>query len=629
MGNYKYIFTPLKIGRMTVKNRIETAPCVPFLASIDGDVTRELIEWEKAFARGGAGIVTIGDTPIINETAAKAGHILNLGIDRTVSALNRLVEAIQRYGAKASIELTYFDPSKQYSPDDFTTEQLKIIIESYAKAAYRCLYAGMDMIMIHGGHGHLISQFLSPRKNHHADAYGGGFENRARFATEVLEAIRDKVGDGLAIEYRISAAELVPGGLTIEEQLEFVKSIQDKIDLIHVSVGNLFEPGVSHLMIQPTYIPRGINVHYAERFKKELKIPVTALGSIDIAMAEKIIAENKADMVAMNRALIADPDAVNKARKGRDDTIRPCVRCNTCIARAHPFFLPVRCAVNPLAGREAEFINLPPPPQKKKVVVIGGGPAGMEAARTAAGRGHEVVLFEKTDRLGGTLTMAAAAPFKADMKQYLDWAIRTTMAVPNLTIKLSTAATTEKIKAEKPDVIIIAVGSVPIIPRIAGIDRKNVVLAGDVDLGKVKVGGSVVVAGAGLVGSEAALYLAQQGKRVTLIDMLSLEQIDTNYPFTDTGTLRGMLGNLNVDIITGVTLEAVTGTGAEITDKNGKRTLIPCDTIVLALGMQPRSEDVVKFGHLAPDVHVIGDCHNQRGNLYSATSEGFFAAIEI
>jgi 2,4-dienoyl-CoA reductase-like NADH-dependent reductase (Old Yellow Enzyme family)/thioredoxin reductase len=629
LGNYQHIFTPLKIGRMTVKNRIETAPCVPFLAGINGDVTRELIEWERALARGGAAIVTIGDTPIMDETASRVGHILNLGIDRTVGALNRLAEAIQRYGAKASIELTYFDPSQQYSPNDLSPADIKYVIESYAKAAFRCLAAGMDMIMIHGAHGHLISQFLSPRKNRRNDAYGGDFTGRARFATEVLEAIRSKVGDRLAIEYRISAEELVPGGLTVEEQLEFVKSIQDKIDLIHVSVGNLFEPGVSHLMIQPAYVPRGINVHYAARFKKELKIPVTALGSIDIGMAEKIIAEGQADIVAMNRAFIADPDLVNKAKTGLNDTIRPCVRCNTCIARAHRFFLPVRCAVNPVAGREAEFVNLPPPPQKKKVVVIGGGPAGMEAARTAAARGHRVILYEKDDRLGGNLILAAAAPFKGDMRQYLDWAIHATMATPGLTVKLSALATPAKIKAEKPDTLIIAPGAVPLIPRITGIDGKNVVLAGDVDLGKAKVGDSVVVAGAGLVGSEAALYLAQQEKKVTLIDMLSLEEIDANYPFTDTATLRRLLGELDVAVITGVKLEAITPAGAEITDKNGLRTLKPCATVVLALGMQPRSGDVAKFEHLAPDIYVIGDCRNQRGNLYGATSEGFFAAMEI
>ena len=629
MDNFKHIFTPLKIGRMMVKNRIETAPCVPFLASIDGDASRELVEWERALARGGAAIVTIGDSPIMNETASRVGHILNLGINRTIGALNRLAEAIQRYGAKASIELTYFDPGVQYSPNDLTLEEIKFIIDSYARAAYRCLNGGMDMIMIHGAHGHLISQFLSPRKNLRKDAYGGSFENRARFATGVLEAIRDRVGDGLAIEYRISADELVPGGLTLDEQLEFVKSIQDKIDLIHVSVGNLFEPDVGSTMIQPTYVPRGVNIHYATRFKKELKIPVTALGSIDIALAEKIIAENRADMVAMNRALIADPDCVNKAKKGQADKVRPCIRCNACIARTHRGFLPVRCAVNPLAGREAEFINLPSPAKKKKVVVIGGGPAGMEAARTAAARGHEVVLFEKDAHLGGTLTMAAAAPFKTDMKQYLDWAIHATIDMPGLTVKLFTEATPERIKAENPDAVIIAAGAVPLIPRIPGINRKNVVPAGDVNLGKAKVGSRVVVAGAGLTGSETALYLAQQGKKVTLIDMLSLEQIDENSPFADTGTLWSMLKKLSIEIITEVKLEAITDTGAIVTDKNGNRKEMPCDTVVLALGVEPRTKAVAMFKDLAPDVLVIGDCNNQRGNLLSATSEGFFAAIEL
>jgi 2,4-dienoyl-CoA reductase-like NADH-dependent reductase (Old Yellow Enzyme family)/NADPH-dependent 2,4-dienoyl-CoA reductase/sulfur reductase-like enzyme len=626
---FKHIFTPIKIGKMTIKNRIEAAPCVPFLAGIDGDATRELIEWERALARGGAGIVTIGDSPIIYETAARVGHILNLGTDRTISALNRLAEAIQRYGAKASIELTYFDPSQPYSPNTLTAKEIQSIIDSYAQAAFRCLNGGMDMIMIHGAHGHLISQFLSPRKNKRKDAYGGGFKDRARFATEVLEAIRDRVGDRLAIEYRISAAELVPGGLTVDEQLEFVKSIQDKIDLIHLSVGHAFEKGAGHLMIQPTYVPRGVNVHYAERFKKELKIPVTALGSIDVFMAEKIIAENRVDMVAMNRALIADHDCINKAKAGMEDTVRPCVRCNTCISRTHRFFLPVRCAVNPLAGREAEFLNPPSPARKKKVVVIGGGPAGMEAARTAAGRGHQVVLFEKEDRLGGTLKMAAAPPFKADMKQYLDWAIKMTMQSPNIKLKLSTEATIKGIKAEKPDVIVIAAGAVPVIPRIPGIDGKNVVLAGDVDTGTAETGNKVVVAGAGLTGSETALYLARQGKEVTLIDMLSLEQIDANAPYTETGMLRDMLAEHKINIMTEVKLEAVTARGAVITDKNGKKREIPYDSVVLALGVKPRAGVVAKLRDLAPGVKIIGDCAGERGNLCSATSEGFFAAIEL
>ena len=629
MSQYKHIFTPVKIGKMTVKNRIETAPAMPFLATIDGDASRELIEWEMAFARGGVGIVTIGDSPIISEIATRVGHILNLGSDKTVASLNRLAEAIQRYGAKASIELTYFEPGVQKLPAEVTQVEIKSIIGSYVNAAYRCLNGGMDMIMIHGAHGHFISQFFSPRKNLRTDAYGGPFQNRARLVTEILEAIRDKVGDNLAIEYRISADELTPGGLTLEEQLEFAKLIQDRIDLLHISAGNAFTPDVSQLMIQPAYVPRGINIHFAERFKKELKIPVTALGSIDIAMAEQIIAENKADMVAMNRALIADPDCVNKARQGKPDRIRPCIRCNTCIQRTHRYFIPLRCTVNPLSGREAEFTNRLKPDKKKKVVVVGGGPAGMEAARRAAGRDHEVVLFEKDAELGGSLIMASAVSFKADMQEYMEWSVRVTMDTPNLNVKLSTEATSESIKAEKPEAIIIAIGSVPFMPDISGANRKNVVWAGDVLLGKVKIGDKLVVAGAGLTGSETAMHLAQQGRKITLIDVLSLERIGSNYPFTDMVTVWNMLKKLDVDIRTEVSLETITDTGVVIIDKKQKKTEISCDTVVLSLGVRPRTEAVRAFMELAPEVTVIGDCNNQRGNLYSATSEGFFAAMEI
>ena len=269
MGAFEHIFSPIKIGGLLIRNRIEAAPAMPILAGISGDVTRELIEWEKALARGGAGIVTIGDSPVVSEIAARLGHVLDLGTDRSINVLNRLAEAIQRYGARASIELTYHDHFVSYSPTDITKERIRAIVDAHAQAARRCLVAGLDMIMIHAAHGHLVSQFLSRKSNRRTDGYGGSLKNRARVAMEILDAVRNVVDGRLAIEYRISGDELSPEGLALEEQLEFARMIQDRIDLIHVSAGKLYEEKTIPRIFQPTYLPRGVNVYLAEIFKKE------------------------------------------------------------------------------------------------------------------------------------------------------------------------------------------------------------------------------------------------------------------------------------------------------------------------------------------------------------------------
>jgi 2,4-dienoyl-CoA reductase-like NADH-dependent reductase (Old Yellow Enzyme family)/thioredoxin reductase len=627
VSRFTHIFKPIKIGRITIKNRIEFPPVGPHLGTSDGYVSRELIEWGRQFAKGGAGIVTIGDSSIVAPTTAvHPSYAIHVGTEKSINPLNRFSEMIQRYGAKASIQLNYHN---RCAPTDMKPEEIDLIIESFAKAAYRCLQAGMDMIMVHGAHGHMLSQFLSLKTNSRTDAYGGTFQNRARLPIAVLEAIRDRIGDKLPIEYRISGDELVPGGPTVSEQLEFAKLIQDKIDLIHVSVGNLYVPETMPMMNQPTYCPRGLNLKYAEWFKKELKIPVVTVGSYNLEMAERIIGENKADLVAMGRTLIADPDCVNKAKAGHGDRIRPCIRCNNCINRSHYLFLPTRCAVNPIIGREAEFINLASPVKRKKVVIVGGGPAGMEAARRAAERGHEVVLFEKEDHLGGTLTMASAASFKEDMRRYLDWAIHTTLETPGLTIKLSTEATPGRIKAEKPDTLIIAVGSMPLIPQIPGIGGENVVWAGKAASGEVPIGARVVVVGAGLTGSETALSLAQQGKKVTLIDRLPLEEIDAGISAINILTLRKMLIELDVVTKPEMKLKAITASGAVVTDKNLIQIELPCDTVVLSLGVEPRTEIVKLLGNLVPETYVVGDCNSHRSSLLKAVSEGFFAAMEI
>lgn len=625
---YEHVFRPLRIGRFIVKNRIESAPAVPFLASSDYTVTRELIEWARAIARGGAAVVTMGDSSVTSEDAHTYNHPfgLDLGSDKVMNGLAVLAETVRRYGARASIEFNLRDPRL---PADLTAQQIRDTVDAYGEAAARCLHAGMDMIMVHGGHGHLLSRFFSATDNTRSDVYGGSFGNRSRFAVEILEAIRKRAGDRLAIEYRLSAEELRPGSPSVAETVEFSRSIEHLVDLFHVSVGCLYSPDAAKMMIQSLYVPRGLNVGYAEQFKKALKKPVTTVGSMNMRLAEEALAAGKTDMVAFMRSIVADPDCVEKARKGKDDTIRPCIRCNNCVGPNVFFTTPLRCAVNPRAGRETEFLYLKPSKERKKVVIVGGGPGGMEAARIAAERGHDVVVFEKQDRLGGVLVTAGALPFKSDVKDYLDWAIRMTANRPDIDIRLSTEATPERIEAEKPDVLIVAAGAEPIIPPIQGAGGSNVVWAGDVDLGKARVGETVLLAGAGLTGCETALHLSRQGKRVTIIDMLPLEEIGVDEPRNNTNVIRGMLAERGVEIRDRTTLEAITETGVVVVDRDGRRIEEECDTVVLSLGVRPDAGLMERFGRLAPEVLFVGDCNTDRGNLRSATFDGSNAAMEI
>jgi 2,4-dienoyl-CoA reductase-like NADH-dependent reductase (Old Yellow Enzyme family)/thioredoxin reductase len=652
MGPFEHVLSPFTFGNVTVKNRIELAPACYMLTTHDGFVTREMIAYYQNFARGGAGIVTIGESPIDFEYAKGHEFQLNLGDDKVINGLSRIVEAVHRYGAKLSIELHHpgryvlnkrpvtIGPSPIPAPmeemiaaregrpvrpiKEMDQEIIDTVIEHFADAAHRCLRAGFEMVMVHGAHGHLIAQFLSPYTNKRKDSYGGSLENRAKFAIQVLDAIREKVGDRLALEYRISADEFVEGGMGPEETIEFVKMIEDRIDLLHVSAGILAHPKIIPLMIQPTYLPHKYNVHYAEQFKKALKVPIVTVGSIvNMGMADEIIAQGQADMVAMVRAILADPEIVNKNRRGADEDVRPCLRCHTC-NRLTGAFYPIRCAVNPVLGRELDYAFLPFSRGNKKVVIIGGGPAGMQAALTASQRGHEVVLFEKSDRLGGNLVLAAGLDIKEDMKRYLKWLVTQTEKTPGISVRLETEADSRNIAAEKPDVVIIAAGADPVIPSLPGIEKEHVVWVGDVNVGKKEVGKTVLVAGGGSTGGETALQLAKEGKKVTIIEMLEYAEVILGWP-------RGLMDQLeeyDVPYLTQTRLVEITDKGASVLDKESNRYEIPADTVILSLGFKPRTEVVNEFKGLTADIHVIGDCVKPR-TIKEAVHDGFNVAVEI
>jgi 2,4-dienoyl-CoA reductase-like NADH-dependent reductase (Old Yellow Enzyme family)/NADPH-dependent 2,4-dienoyl-CoA reductase/sulfur reductase-like enzyme len=627
---YEHIFKPLKIGPLTAKNRLEVSPAEPFLCTRDGLVTDEFIAFTSAFARGGAGIVTVGDSPVTQEYANENHYVVNLADPFVVHGLFKLTDAIHRYGALASIELNL---RTHVFPGDMTRAEIGGIIKAFIDAAVRSKKGGFDMLMIHGGHGHTVAQFYSPLMNKRTDEYGcGTFENRCRFACELLDSVRAAVGPEMAIEYRISGDEFTDGGVGIDDAVLFAKAIQKKIDLIHVSAGNMYNPSSLVYAMQNTYLPLATNVRFAERFKKELDIPVTSVGSFNLDLAEEAVASGKADMVAMIRQFITDPDCVNKAKTGRGDEIRPCIRCMVCTGDdPHGCPKPLRCTVNPVAGRNPLFDHITKSAPAQKVVIVGGGAAGMEAARRCAERGNAVVLFEKEPALGGTLTAAGANRLKGDVRRYADWSVHQTLRTPGIDIRTGTEATRELVMKEKPDAVIVAAGSVPLVPNIPGIGGDNVCRTIDVDAGRASVGKRVVLIGAGLTGTETAVVLAQDGHEVTVIDMLSLQEIDSRGAGSRNvaAYLRGMADRAGVRVVTGVKAKEITKDAVIAEDGDGRLVTFKCDSVVLSMGVKTLTDVAREFEGCAGTVFVAGDCAAKAGNITSAVRDGFYAAMNI
>lgn len=467
-----------------------------------------------------------------------------------------------------------------------------------------------------------MNQFLSPAFNHRTDEYGGSFENRLRFAREVLQSVRAAVGPGFPVELRMSGAELFEGGYDLSDGCRIAHTLEDLVDLIHVSAGS-YQFGFfrTHL---PMFAPHGDNVRLAAEIKKHVSKPVATIGALnDPAQMEEIIASGKADVIYMARALLADPELPNKVTAGREDEIVRCLRCFTCMAE-RPTTGTRRCTVNPVIGREIEGTEVTPAAVKKNVVVVGGGVAGMKAALTAAQRGHNVTLLEKTGELGGILKSEQALPFKYEMYQ-LGLTLARQLELAGVEVRLSTEATPGLLNKLAPQALILAVGSCPILPPLPGIDGDNVVVVNNYYLEKDKVADSVVVLGGGLAGCECAVHLGMEGKTVHLVEMRDSLAVDCNIRH------RPILME-KVDRFTAVHLEhagqRITPEGLVCRDKEGNEVLIPGKTVICAVGQRSNRDTVMVLRSCAPWVREIGDC-NRVSNITNAVYQGYHAALDI
>lgn len=645
---YPHLTSPIQLGRVIFRNRMFSAPMGATDITPECNPGPRTQGFYELRAKGGAGSVTVSELVVHPET--DASHMLHLNLETvgSLAAHTFLADAIRRHGSVPSIELSHsgqyagtymadknkkaslcqWGPSEGVRPDgrpvkELSKEQIKEIVKAYADNATLCKRAGYEMIMVHGGHGWLIHQFLSPFQNHRTDEYGGSLDNRIRLAREVLTAVREAVGPGFPIEFRMSGSELFEGGYGVEEGCYIAHAIEDLVDLIHVSAGS-YQFGFFDTT-PPMWAPHGVNVWLASEIKKHVSKPVATVGGLgDPAEMEKIIAEGKADVVYMARQLLADPFLPQKVESGEDDRIIRCLRCYTCMAE-RPTTFTRRCAVNPLIGREIEGMDITPAYKKKKVLIVGAGVAGLEAAVTAAKRGHKVILCEKSDKVGGILKSEQAISFKLAMYN-LGLTLERLALDEGVEIRLNTVVTPEYVEKEKPDALILAVGSNPLIPRLPGIDGDNVVIVNNYYLEKEKVGDTVVVLGGGLAGCECAIHLGMEGKKVHLVEMRDTLAPDCNI------RNRPILLRKVSEFVTETHLECagqeITPEGLICKDKDGNEILIPGKTIICAVGQQSNRIDADALHRSAPFVREIGDCIRP-ANITKAVYEGYHAALDI
>ena len=643
MVRVKKLFEPISIGKLELRNRVVMAPINSHLGTELGAVNDRLIDYYTERAKGGVGLI-ITDAMCIDWPLGKAGTS-PLRIDgwNYVDGLHDLTEAVHHYGAKIAAQIHHAGrqnsaavctegqqlvapsaipclPTGGDMPRELTVAEIEELINKFILAAQRAKAAEFDAVEVHGAHGYLITQFMSPYSNQRTDEYGGDFEGRMKFPLKIVEGIRAAVGLDFPILFRMCADEYVERGLTLEDNKRIGQLlVAAGVDALDITSGIYESPPAWHAWIYPIYdMAPGCRVYLAEEIKKVVSVPIIASGRLgDPLLAEQVLEDRRADLIAIGRSLLADPELPGKAAEGRLDDIRPCIYCNEGCLGSQSHLWHIRCSVNAAVGKERQY-QIKPAEKRKRVLVVGGGPGGMEAARVASLRRHKVTLVEKDRELGGQLLAASVPGFKEPIRDFVKY-LKTQLKKLGVKVELKRRATPDLIKQRTPDAVILATGAAPIIPDIPGAKGKNVATATEILLGKKKAGDKVVIIGGGEVGCEVAWHLAEQGKKVAIVEMLYSLASDMNM-FSQL-YLQNKLAELGIEIRLGTTAQEINDRGIVAVDMEGNRQEIEADTVVVAMGFESENSLERKLKGKVPELYTIGDCVKP-GKIQGAVHDG-------
>lgn len=650
---YPYLFERGHIGNVIIKNRIVMAPLgLGGLAGHNGTFSDRAIDYYERRAMGETGLIITGvclvNSKIEPWEVDGVSPMVTFDSQWKIRNFIQLTERVHDYGAKIFAQLTagfgrvfprrFLDkPGVQpvapsatplfWQPNiiarEMTAAEVDALVEAFGNAAFIAKESQFDGVELHGHEGYVMDQFATALWNRRTDKYGGDFMGRMHFVLSLIRAIQDKAGPDFPIIYRYGIEHKIEGGRTAEDGIEMAKVLEEAgVVALHVDAGCYDSWYWPH---PPIYQPPGCMVDMAEKVKPHVAVPVITVGRLGYPdLANRIIEEGKADFIALGRPLLADPDFAMKARHGEGNDIRPCIGCHECYVRLHKH-QGLSCAVNPQCGDESR-LDITPTSEPRKVMVVGGGIAGMEAARVCSLRGHDVTLYEKADRLGGILNVASQPDFKHDMRRLLDYQMNQLRKIAQLKIKMNTEVTGATIRDERPDVIFIATGSVPLREAdIEGLENTPFVTPEDVYRGRISQGSKACIIGGGSVGCETALYLAKGNWSVVVIEMLPMAASDLF--LANREMLLKLLKEYGAEVLTQTKVKNVTPQKVSVTTPSGDRSL-ESDVVVLAIGRQPQNDLVEIANGLVGEVYVIGDSLSPR-KIKDAIWEAFKRARTV